>query len=278
MLRVLFSSCIALLLATAAEGRLLAIGDLHGDYNKAVEVLTVMGVIDSDKNWIGGTDTVVQLGDVTDRGPYSREIIDLFEEVKASAKLSGGQVVTLLGNHELMNLMGDLRYVNPQEYKTGDRINEFKPHGKYWNILKDYPVVFLRGSTIFVHAGFPAAFARLGVNKINEMVHDAISISNWHSPVLGGDGPLWTREEFDCRRVSAAIAAINEVGEHVRRIVVGHTIQRNGRITEYCDGQLYAIDVAMSTAITHRDYLAYLEITPEGAVPHYRPVAEDHGL
>ena len=266
-----------LVLVNLSDGKLFAIGDLHGDYNKAVEVLLTMGVIDVDKNWIGGSSTVVQLGDVTDRGPHSREIIDLFEDVKKSAKLSGGEVITLLGNHELMNMMGDLRYVNPDEYKTGDRANEFQPGGKYWEILKDYPVVALRGSTIFVHAGFPASFAQMGVEEINQQVHNAIANSDWYAPVLGGGGPLWTRDEFDCQRVSDALTAINLFGEHVRRIIVGHTIQRGGRIGEYCEGKLYAIDVAMSLSITHRDYLAYLEITATGAIPHYR-TSEERGL
>ena len=96
--------------------RIVAVGDLHGVYEAWVAVARAAGVIGANNRWSGGKTTLVQLGDITDRGPDSLKIIRSLQQLQAQAPKSGGRVVVVLGNHEAMNLLGDLRYVTPQEF------------------------------------------------------------------------------------------------------------------------------------------------------------------
>ncbi len=125
---ILYGSALCLLLLiqfssfAAAEDvwkgieRVIAIGDVHGDYEQFVAVLRSAGLIDSQESWSGGKAHLVQTGDILDRGPDSRKVMDLLMKLEKEAGRAGGQVHSLIGNHEAMNLYGDLRYVSPGEY------------------------------------------------------------------------------------------------------------------------------------------------------------------
>jgi Calcineurin-like phosphoesterase len=80
---------------------LLAIGDIHGDLLQAQRALQLVGATDESGEWVAGACTLVQTGDLVDRGDDSLAVLRLFEELKAKAAAGGGRVVTLLGNHEL---------------------------------------------------------------------------------------------------------------------------------------------------------------------------------
>jgi hypothetical protein len=94
--------------------RLLAIGDIHGAYDEFVGVLKRAGLVNDALAWTGGRATLVQTGDYTDRGTDVRKTLDLLMRLEREAKSAGGQVVVLLGNHEVMNLIGDWRDVTPE--------------------------------------------------------------------------------------------------------------------------------------------------------------------
>jgi TPR repeat protein len=98
--------------------RVIAIGDVHGDYEQFVSVLASAGLIDGNGNWTGGTTHLVQTGDVLDRGPDSRAVMDLLMRLEQQAPAAGGAVHSLIGNHEAMNIYGDLRYVSPGEFAS----------------------------------------------------------------------------------------------------------------------------------------------------------------
>ena len=97
---------------------LVAIGDVHGDFDDFVAILQHIGLIDRQNHWTGGKTTFVQVGDLLDRGPKPREVMDLLMALEKEAGQAGGRVVSLLGNHEMMNIMGDLRYVTPVNYAS----------------------------------------------------------------------------------------------------------------------------------------------------------------
>ena len=117
--------------------RVVAVGDVHGDYNQLVNVLQAAGVIDRKNKWIGGKTHLVQNGDVLDRGPDSRKAMDLLMEIEPQALKAGGQVHALLGNHETMNLYGDLRYVSKEEYASYSNGNSEQLRDAYVNYLLD---------------------------------------------------------------------------------------------------------------------------------------------
>ena len=96
--------------------RVVAIGDVHGAYPELVELLQEDGLISADRVWTGGSAHLVMLGDLVDRGSQSREVLTLVMRLQAEARQAGGRVHMLLGNHEVMNLVGDLRYVSPEDF------------------------------------------------------------------------------------------------------------------------------------------------------------------
>ena len=86
--------------------RIVAVGDIHGDYDAFVEILKGTGLLDDGLNWIGGKDHLVQIGDVLDRGDYAKEVFDLMMRLEKEAEEAGGKVHMLIGNHEEMNITG----------------------------------------------------------------------------------------------------------------------------------------------------------------------------
>ena len=97
---------------------IVAIADVHNAFDDFVALLQHIGLIDKQDHWTGGKTTFVQVGDLLDRGPKPREVMDLMMALEKEAPQAGGRVVGLLGNHEMMNIMGDLRYVAPVNYAS----------------------------------------------------------------------------------------------------------------------------------------------------------------
>lgn len=96
--------------------RVVAIADIHGAYPAFERILGRTGLIDAERAWIGGRSNLLIVGDVLDRGPESRKALDLIIALEPQALAAGGRVHLVLGNHEVMNLIGDLRYVTAGEY------------------------------------------------------------------------------------------------------------------------------------------------------------------
>ena len=229
------------------HGRVVAVGDLHGDFTATRDVLRAAGLIDAGDHWSGGTATLVQTGDLLDRGDGESQILALFERLDGEAAKAGGQVVQLLGNHELMNAAHDFRYVTPGGMRDfdGDRERELGPGGVWAKKLARLRVVVLVGDTLISHAGVLPAWT----DKLDQVNQDARCFLDAQAPDLpaaltSDDSPVWTRAaggpDIDCAQVAAALSALG-----VRRMVVGHTVQ-DGGITSACDGALWRIDVGLS--------------------------------
>jgi hypothetical protein len=101
-----------------APARVVAVGDLHGDYDAWQAIAVAAGLVNAKGKWVGGATTLVQMGDVPDRGPDSLKIIRNLMKLQREAPKRGGKVIALVGNHEAMNMTGDLRYVHPGEYRA----------------------------------------------------------------------------------------------------------------------------------------------------------------
>jgi hypothetical protein len=110
--------------AAARPARIVAIGDVHGAYDDLVRLLQRAALIDADLDWDGADARLVVLGDVLDRGAKSRQALELLMRLREQAAPAGGEVQVLLGNHEVMNLVGDLDYTTPEElaaYRADER-------------------------------------------------------------------------------------------------------------------------------------------------------------
>src|SRR3954453_6667317 len=79
--------------ATPAPQRIVAVGDLHGDYSAWQDIARGAGLIDGSGHWSGGATTLVQLGDVTDRGADSLKIVRSLQQLQREAPRKGGMVV-----------------------------------------------------------------------------------------------------------------------------------------------------------------------------------------
>jgi hypothetical protein len=118
LLGAVLASPNASLSAAAPPARIVAVGDLHGDYSAWMDILHDAHLVDAANHWSGGKTVLVQLGDIVDRGPDSLKIIRSLQQLQAEAPRAGGKVVVVLGNHEAMNLLGDFRYTTPGEYAS----------------------------------------------------------------------------------------------------------------------------------------------------------------
>lgn len=133
--------------------RLIAIGDLHGDLEKSKQALRLAGLINGSDQWTGGTATVVQVGDVLDRGDDEIKILYLLEKLKREAEKSGGKFITMNGNHEIMNIEADFRYATEMGLK------EFEDWANWYclgNKMKSLCVGLEKPKDLF--SGIPLAF------------------------------------------------------------------------------------------------------------------------
>ena len=96
-------------------GRVLAIGDIHGDFEALTVILRDIGLTDEENHWIGGETTLIQTGDFTDRGPDVRKVLDLLMRLQDEAAAQGGRLEVLLANHEGMNLVDFWRDNSPAD-------------------------------------------------------------------------------------------------------------------------------------------------------------------
>jgi hypothetical protein len=161
------------------QNRVVAIGDIHGAYSEYTALLKSAGLIDDKLAWSGGRATLVQTGDYTDRGAGVRQVLDLIMRLEREAKKSGGQVVALLGNHEIMNLIGDWRDVTPEicasftKTAVDDGCAAYRqamsPSGTYGRWLRDKQIAARVGDSLFMHAGInPARPAPRSIDEVNE--------------------------------------------------------------------------------------------------------------
>ncbi|MBT8398760.1 MAG: calcineurin [Gemmatimonadetes bacterium] len=254
--------------APETEPRIVAIGDLHGDLNAARAALRLAGAIGSEDEWVGGDLTVVQTGDILDRGDDESEIMELFDRLKGEAAAAGGAVYVLSGNHELMNAYLDFRYVTEggfaefegeTEVDLSDsvmaslepahrsRAAAFRPGGSLARRVADQPLTLVLGETVFTHAGVLPQHVDLGLDRMNSDVRAWLLAQAPQPEWIRGDAsPVWNRVYSGEPSVEACDTlelVLDRLG--LERMVVGHTVQDAG-VTAYCGGRLWCIDVGLA--------------------------------
>jgi hypothetical protein len=190
--------------------RIVAVGDVHGDYETFVSVLRSAGVIDKSNKWVGGETHLVQTGDCVDRGPDSRKVLELMINLTKQAERSKGMVHALLGNHEAMNIYGDLHYVSARDYASyrnsqsedlRDRAYEvladpkqkddeeyrkkwydehplgwieqrqaFAPNGKFGKVLLEQDAVIKVNDVLFLHGGISEKYVSTPLADLNSRI------------------------------------------------------------------------------------------------------------
>lgn len=256
----------ASLAAEDADSSVCAVGDLHGDLSHALKALALCGAVDEHSGkWIGGTRTIVQTGDVLDRGNESLPLLRHLWLLRDEAKLAGGELVLLMGNHELLNMQGAAHYVDAGELARNGGAHAWRQllsptHGEIGTeLVAQHKGVAVRGGgacrTLFLHAGLRLGLgSKYGsIEAINTALHDQVTTNR--GPLLDAhDGPLWWRgyarpaysgmtEDESCAELRAVLASL---GEGARRMAVGHNIVPF--VATRCAGALVNIDVGMSSA------------------------------
>ena len=139
--------------------RVVVFGDLHGDYGKFHDMLGQAGLIDAHDNWSGGKTHLVQVGDVPDRAPDTRKIADLLMRLEPQARRAGGYVHALIGDHESMNMEGDLRYTTPGEFAAfADRDSARRRDAYYLAVVAALKAKPPQGPRLVFDAAYRAKF------------------------------------------------------------------------------------------------------------------------
>src|SRR5688500_12268013 len=135
--------------------RLVAIGDIHGEFDGFKRILQAAGLADASGRWTGGRTQLIQTGDYTDRGTGTRAVLDLLMQLESQALSAGGRAFVLLGNHELMNLIGDTRDVTREIFATfADANSEKKRHDAWEQYAKLGAAKIAKGEPV------PAVYAQ----------------------------------------------------------------------------------------------------------------------
>lgn len=271
--------------------RTIAVADLHGDLQHALNVLSMAGVVSpspspstAEHQWIGGHDILLSTGDIVDRGDDTIALYQLFISLRSQAASAGGAVVNLLGNHEIMNGIGDWRYVTKGDVQSFGGVQERRAAisdkgwiGQDW--LRNYNVTasisllpcshpglpsgYVPPKVSFVHGGITPDYATRGVDYINtigkSLLLKGLSEQNpsWlpsntteeeEQHLWSESGPLWYRGYATDPEPQACVnsnAARERLG--VRHLVMGHTPHFDGFVTR-CNNEILLIDTGISRA------------------------------
>lgn len=245
------------------------LGDLHGDLKAAQEAMALTGATNAAGAWVGRDLTVVQTGDLIDRGPEDRQVLDWLAQLEAQAPALNSTLHLLNGNHELMNVVGDFRYIHPDSMSAfsdlGDtavqgRAKAFFPGGLYAQQLQKRPIALQLGDTVFVHGGLLPAHAAYGLTQINQAYAEHIAQGTPLPELLqdGENSPLWTRiyslpdQAADCQNLTQTLKVLQ-----AKRMVVAHSVQPH--INSACEGKVWRIDTGMSKAYQGRIEILKIE-------------------
>ncbi|KAI7859781.1 Metallo-dependent phosphatase-like protein [Circinella umbellata] len=273
-----FTICTLLCQSIVFGQRIVAVGDIHGDYHRMLTILKFSGIVDDDAHWAGGDTIFVQTGDIVDRGDDTIKLYQLIQKLQEEAPLQGGQVVSLLGNHEIMNLSGDWRYVSEHDIQIFGGVEErkkaFAPEGWIGRDLVGKNLTAKVGTSVFVHGGIHPSFAQEGVEGINlktrQTILDYVESRGRHDPykVFGGHGPTWYRGyALDDGNICSILDEALDLLE-ADRMVMGHTVQRDGMIHTRCGGKAVLIDIGISHV--YGGHFGALEIIGDELTALYR--------
>lgn len=258
--------------------RIIVIGDIHGDYDTLVHLLRKLKVVDATLNWTAKNTIMVQVGDQIDAGTRYTEgdaiefnnshsvsdvsIITFLNQLHIQAIKHKSAVLSLIGNHEIMNTTGDFTYVSKRDLRQlGGVVNRrklFQLNGPFCRMLaySRYGVLKI-GDCIFVHGGLEesivmhhtpeqinAILQKYLTGRLNPTEYDL-----FYKFYLDDKAPVWSRSQSPTsgRMSTAQKERCKKMLKHWggRYLFLGHTPQMDG-ITSDCDNQVWRVDTGMS--------------------------------
>lgn len=277
-----------------AVPRIVVIGDIHGDIGRFMQVMYTMGIVSPSWEWTAEPKNtiVVQMGDQLDSKPRAEvgaweslpdvECMRLIDSLDALAVGHGGRVLSLLGNHELMNVLGDFSYVSQESMaRTGGataRAWSLRPGSDMArNIMAKRNIVLKIGRQLFCHGGL----VPMHLENVNNQLHrlndicrkflrvqelDGAEVSVLQNDILGANGILWTRAYMEL--LGKHPAALEQLLRDVltrtgcTSTYVGHTTLH--QITPIGNGALWFVDAGFSRAYPNEGKVMVLEVHNDG--------------
>lgn len=236
--------------------KMLIISDIEGNFESFRKLLQGNGVVDSLMNWSFGNAHLVLTGDFFDRGNQQTEVLWLIYSLEEKAKAAGGYVHFVLGNHEIMNLSGDIRYVNKKYLMNAalmnkDYITLFAEDTELGRWLRTKNVMERVGDILFVHGGISEAVNHMSIQPeaLNSLVRpyypdSTYSYNDSRIDTLFSDlGPFWYRGYYSgspkasLQQIERTLALYN-----VKHIATGHTVIAD-TISVLFSGKVFNTDV-----------------------------------
>ncbi|MFA8436997.1 MAG: metallophosphoesterase [Marinifilaceae bacterium] len=238
--------------------KIMTIGDVHGEYDDLVEMLISTGVVDEELNWNWGKGHVVFIGDILDRGSKVTECLWLIRKLERQARLKGGYLHYLLGNHEIMVLMKDTRYAAPKYKNICNRLTMnyyrfFTMNTELGRWLRNLNCVVKINDLIFVHGGLSPGLVdkKVSLDQLNRDMRYCLNNTEQVSPerikqvIYYPENPLWYRGYLLSTKSYSKIRKeeVEDVLTYfdASRIIFGHT--EVDQIRSLFQNRLIAVDV-----------------------------------
>ena len=236
--------------------KLFILSDIEANFTALRKLLVEGHVIDSNFNWTFGDGHLVLTGDFVDRGNQQSEVLWLIYSLEDKAKAAGGYVHYILGNHEIMNLSGDIRYLQPKYHDVAELMETsytylIGPNSEIGRWLRTKNVVEQIGNMLFTHGGISSSIngLRLPVDTINQLCRPYYSDSLYHyadprqDTLYGDQGPFWFRGYYKSTTGHESSVIDSTLSLYkVEHIATGHTIISD-TISVLYDHKLFNTDV-----------------------------------
>lgn len=225
-----------------ATGKLLFVSDIEGEFVNLRRILLAAKVIDKYYHWIYGSGCLVIAGDLFDRGKDVVPELWLLYKLEDEAAACGGAVITILGNHDVMNLSGDHRYTDAKYFKTAWLMKTsidslFGADTELGRWLRSKNLVEKVGDVLVTHGGLSPAWLNFSLEELN---HRYQPYDKQREP--DRNAPFWYRGYFIAPKVSMAEVDRTLAAYDCKYIVVGHTIVK-WNIASYYKGKVIGVDV-----------------------------------
>lgn len=236
--------------------RMFMVSDIEANFKAFRTLLQANGIIDEKFNWTFGTGHLVLTGDFFDRGSQQTEVLWLIYALEEKAKAAKGYVHFILGNHEIMNMSGDFRYVHPRymehaELLKQDYLNLYWDHSELGRWLRTKNIAEKINNILFVHGGISSYVNYMGLptGPINDMARPFYPDTSYNYPdpqvelLFSEYGPMWYRGYYTGKvratqaQVDSTLALFN-----AKYIVTGHTIIAD-TISVLYQGKVFNTDV-----------------------------------
>lgn len=233
--------------------KMLVISDIEGNFEGFESILHGAGVVDAQLNWSFGEGHLILPGDFLDRGLNVTECLWLIYKLEQEAEAAGGKVHFILGNHEVMNMRGDFRYVRKKYLANADSLGLdykkwYSAESELGRWLRSKNCIERIGNYVLVHGGISPQLQAtdMTVGEINNHLRLIIdkpydSTSTYtDSLILRKNGPLWYRGMAMGELTSDTLINILQHFD-AGKVIIGHTVF--DEITNLYDGSVTAIDL-----------------------------------